>query len=288
MIYNIRWVETLRGERLKPAKEEDKLLIEVQNLTRRYGKKTAVDGVSFKIRNGHIYGLVGADGAGKSTILNLMAGSLSPTEGTVLINGYDIRRRPMEAKRQIGYLPEGAPLFSDMTPEEYLTFVAETKGVRDEQLDRRVKDALTVADLQGVKNTLIRNLPTGVRRRVGIAQTLLGKPDIILLDEPTAGLDPLQCKAVFALIRAIGGNYTVVISGASMADLGGLCDHVITLEAGRVVADEDVEPTAAAEIPYEDETLEDETSADEPLADEAFAEEMPAPESDADDEEVTD
>ena len=174
----------------KSTETEDKHLIEVQNLTKVYGEKTAVENVSFKIRNGRIYGLLGPNGAGKSTTMNIMTGCLSPTEGTVLINGYDICDQPIEAKRQIGYLPEQPPLFGDMTPAEYLTFVAEAKGVSDELIDRQVKEAMQVTDILSVKDRLIRNLSKGYRQRVGIAQAILGSPDIIILDEPTVGLDP--------------------------------------------------------------------------------------------------
>ncbi|MBQ3507126.1 MAG: ABC transporter ATP-binding protein, partial [Clostridia bacterium] len=139
-------------------------MIEVKGLTKKYGAHTAVDNVSFKIRNGRIYGLLGPNGAGKSTTMNIIAGCLSPTDGTVLINGYDICDQPIEAKRQIGYLPEQPPLFGDMTPLEYLCFVAEAKGVKDEVIDRQVKEAMTVTDLLPVKDRLIRNLSKGYRQ----------------------------------------------------------------------------------------------------------------------------
>ncbi len=216
-------------------------MIEVKDLTRRYGDKTAVDGVSFKIRNGHIYGLLGPNGAGKSTTMNMIAGCLAPTAGTVLVNGYDICKNPIEAKRQIGYLPELPPLFTDMTPYEYLCFVAEAKGVRDEVLDRQVKEAMTVTDLVGVKDTLIRNLSKGFRQRVGIAQTMLGNPDIIILDEPTVGLDPAQLIEIRALIRKLGEKLTVIVSSHILSEISELCDHVIILSNGKVVADDDMQ-----------------------------------------------
>lgn len=224
----------------KSIQTEDKHLIEVQNLTKVYGSKTAVENVSFKIRNGRIYGLLGPNGAGKSTTMNIIAGCLSPTEGTVLINGYDICDRPIEAKRQIGYLPELPPLFTDMTPLEYLTFVAEAKGVTDELIDRQVKEAMTVTDLLGVKDRLIRNLSKGFRQRVGIAQAMLGKPDIIILDEPTVGLDPQQITEIRALIRRLGEKITVIISSHILSEIAELCDHVIILSEGHVVADDDM------------------------------------------------
>ena len=224
----------------KSIRMEDKHLIEVQNLTKVYGSKTAVENVSFKIRNGRIYGLLGPNGAGKSTTMNIMTGCLSPTEGTVLINGYDICDQPIEAKRQIGYLPEQPPLFGDMTPAEYLTFVAEAKGVSDDLIDPQVKEAMQVTDILSVKDRLIRNLSKGYRQRVGIAQAILGSPDIIILDEPTVGLDPQQLTEIRALVRKLGEKLTVIISSHILSEISELCDHVIILSEGHVVADADM------------------------------------------------
>ena len=215
-------------------------MIEIKGLTKKYGNRVAVDHVSFKIRNGHIYGLLGPNGAGKSTTMNIIAGCLAPTEGTVLINGYDICDQPIEAKRQIGYLPEQPPLFGDMTPFEYLCFVAEAKGVKDEIIDRQVKEAMTVTDILSVKDRLIRNLSKGYRQRVGIAQTMLGTPDIIILDEPTVGLDPKQLTEIRALIRKLGEKLTVIVSSHILSEISELCDHVIILSEGRLVADDDM------------------------------------------------
>ena len=213
-------------------------MIEVKGLTKKYGGHTAVDNVSFKIRNGRTYGLLGPNGAGKSTTMNIIAGCLSPTDGTVLINGYDICDQPREAKRQIGYLPEQPPLFGDMTPFEYLCFVAEAKGVKDDLIDRQVKEAMTVTDILSVKDRLIRNLSKGYRQRVGIAQTMLGSPDIIILDEPTVGLDPKQLTEIRTLIRKLGEKLTVIVSSHILSEISELCDHVIILSHGRVVADD--------------------------------------------------
>ena len=215
-------------------------MIEVKDLTKKYGSRTAVDHISFKIRNGRIYGLLGPNGAGKSTTMNMIAGSLAPTEGTVLINGYDICEQPLEAKRQIGYLPEQPPLFGDMTPFEYLCFGAEAKGVQDEIIDRQVKEAMSVTDILSVKDRLIRNLSKGYRQRVGIAQTMLGSPDIIILDEPTVGLDPKQLTEIRALIRKLGEKLTVIVSSHILSEISELCDHVIILSGGHVVADDDM------------------------------------------------
>ena len=229
----------------KSTEQEDKHLIEVKGLTKVYGNKTAVDNVSFKIRNGRIYGLLGSNGAGQSTTMNIITGCLSPTEGTVLINGYDICKQPIEAKRQIGYLPEQPPLFTDMTPLEYLTFVAEAKGVSADLVDRQVKEAMTLTDLSLVQDRLIRNLSKGYRQRVGIAQAFLGSPDIVILDEPTVGLDPKQLSEIRALIRKLGSKMTVVISSHILSEIAELCDHVIILSEGRVVADSPMEDLSA-------------------------------------------
>ena len=229
----------------KSTEQEDKHLIEVKGLTKVYGNKTAVDNVSFKIRNGRIYGLLGSNGAGKSTTMNIITGCLSPTEGTVLINGYDVCKQPIEAKRQIGYLPEQPPLFTDMTPLEYLTFVAEAKGVSADLVDRQVKEAMTLTDLSLVQDRLIRNLSKGYRQRVGIAQAFLGSPDIVILDEPTVGLDPKQLSEIRALIRKLGSKMTVVISSHILSEIAELCDHVIILSEGRVVADSPMEDLSA-------------------------------------------
>ena len=215
-------------------------MIEIKGLTKKYGDRVAVDNVSFKIRNGRIYGLLGPNGAGKSTTMNIIAGCLAPTEGTVLVNGYDICDRPIEAKRQIGYLPEQPPLFGDMTPFEYLCFVAEAKGVKDDLIDRQVKEAMAVTDLTDVKDRLIRNLSKGYRQRVGIAQTMLGTPDVIILDEPTVGLDPRQLSEIRALIRKLGEKLTVIVSSHILSEISELCDHVIILSEGHVVADDDM------------------------------------------------
>ena len=220
-------------------------MIEVKGLTKIYGNKTAVEDVSFKIRNGRIYGLLGPNGAGKSTTMNIITGCLSPTEGTVLVNGYDVCTQPIEAKRQIGYLPEQPPLFTDMTPLEYLTFVAEAKGVADDLIDRQVKEAMNLTDLSDVKDRLIRNLSKGYRQRVGIAQAILGSPDIVILDEPTVGLDPQQLKEIRALIRKLGAKHTVVLSSHILTEISELCDHVIIISEGHVVADSSMEDLKA-------------------------------------------
>ena len=216
-------------------------MIEVKNLTKTYGKHTALDHVSFKIRNRKIYGLLGPNGAGKSTTMNIIAGCLAPTDGTVVINGYDICDNPLDAKRQIGYLPEIPPLFPDATPAEYLTFVAEAKGVKGEMVERQVAEAMEITGLTTVARRLIRNLSKGYQQRVGIAGALLGNPDIIILDEPLVGLDPKQIIDIRHLIKKLGQTKTVILSSHILAEIENICDHIIIISGGKVVADDAVE-----------------------------------------------
>ena len=202
-------------------------MIEVNHLTKKYGNNTAVDDVSFKIRNGRIYGFLGPNGAGKSTTMNIIAGCLAATDGTVLINGCDICNDPIEAKKQIGYLPEIPPLYTDMTPHEYLRFVAEAKGVKETKLDKQVNEVMELTGITHMKDRLIAGLSKGYKQRVGIAQAMLGNPDIIILDEPTVGLDPQQIIDIRALIRKLGETKTVILSSHILAEIREVCDHII-------------------------------------------------------------
>lgn len=216
-------------------------MIEVRNLTKRYDNNTAVDGISFDIEPGKIYGLLGPNGAGKSTTMNMITGCLAATDGSVKINGYDIFERPMEAKRCIGYLPEIPPLYPDMTPYEYLMFVAEAKGVEYEATFRQVREVMELTELEDVRDRLIRNLSKGYRQRVGIAQAMLGNPDIIILDEPTVGLDPKQIIEIRDLIRMLGETKTVILSSHILAEVAEVCEHVIIISHGKIVANDTLE-----------------------------------------------
>ena len=216
-------------------------MIEVKNLTKVYGDRTAVNDLSFKIYNGKIYGLLGPNGAGKSTTMNMMTGCLAPTEGSVRINGFDVVKEPLKAKRCIGYLPEIPPVYGEMTPYEYLLFVAEAKGVSYERAVRQVESAMDMTDITDVSDRLIKNLSKGYRQRVGIAMTLLGDPDIIILDEPTVGLDPKQIIEVRALIRALGETKTVIISSHILAEIREICDHVLIISGGKLIANAPIE-----------------------------------------------
>ena len=216
-------------------------MIEVKNLTKVYSTGVAVDGISFKINNGRIYGLLGANGAGKSTTMNMLAGCLAPTAGQIKINGFDIQTEPNKAKRYIGYLPETPPLYDDMTPEEYLSFVAEAKGVSYERGVRQVNEVIELLQLRPVKDRLIAYLSKGNRQRVGIAQALLGSSDIIILDEPTVGLDPQQIAEIRALVRKLGEKKTVIISSHLLTEIEELCDHVLILSEGKLIANAPIE-----------------------------------------------
>ena len=211
-------------------------MIEVKELTRVYGDHVAVDRLSFKINNGKIYGLLGPNGAGKSTTMNMIAGCLAPTSGTVKINGFDIYDEPIKAKQCIGYLPEIPPLYGELTPFEYLSFVAEAKGMSYERGLRQVHEVMELTQIDGMKDRLIRNLSKGYRQRVGIAQALLGNPDIIILDEPTVGLDPKQIIEIRELIRKLGEIKTVIVSSHILAEISEVCDHVLIIVGGKLIA----------------------------------------------------
>lgn len=196
----------------------------------------AVDDVSFDIEDGKIYGFLGPNGAGKSTTMNMITGCLCATSGTVLINGKDIVENPLEAKKCIGYLPEIPPLYPDMTPYEYLTFVAEAKGLGAEQTYRQVNEVMTLTSITDVADRLIGNLSKGYCQRVGIAQALLGNPNIVILDEPTVGLDPKQIIEIRDLIRTLGKTKTVILSSHILAEISAVCNHIMILSNGRLVA----------------------------------------------------
>ena len=212
-------------------------MIEVEHLTKRYGSHTAVDDISFTVEDGGIYGLLGPNGAGKSTTMNIITGYISATDGTVKIDGHDIADEPAAAKACIGYLPELPPLYQEMTVQEYLLFVAELKGTR-KKADRAaaVAHAAARAGLQGMEQRLIRNLSKGYRQRVGIAQALLGSPQLIILDEPTVGLDPAQVIEIRNLIRELGKAHTVILSSHILSEVQAVCQQVLILSKGHLVA----------------------------------------------------
>ena len=211
-------------------------MIQVSHLTKYYGDFLAVDDLSFEIQDGHVYGFLGPNGAGKSTTMNIMTGCLSPTEGTVKIGGFDILEQPEAAKRLIGYLPEQPPLYLNETPQEYLTFVGEAKGLRRKQLQKEIDSAVHLAGIDDVRDRLIGTLSKGYRQRVGIAQALLGAPHVIILDEPTVGLDPIQIIEIRDLIKELGKTHTVILSSHILSEVQAVCEQVLIISKGKLVA----------------------------------------------------
>ena len=216
-------------------------MIEVKHLTKKYASETAVNDISFTVEPGKIYGFLGPNGAGKSTTMNIITGCLAPTDGQVLINGYDITEEPEDAKRFIGYLPEIPPLYPDFTPLEYLTFVGKAKGLRGAELKSQIDYAIESTCIGEMKNRLIKNLSKGYKQRVGIAQAMLGNPEIVILDEPTVGLDPRQIIYIRSLIKKLGENHTVILSSHILSEISAVCDYVIILSGGKVVASDTLE-----------------------------------------------
>ena len=211
-------------------------MIEVKNLVKKYGDHTAVDHLNFTIEEGHVYGFLGPNGAGKSTTMNIMTGYLGATEGEVLINGHDILKEPEEAKKQIGYLPELPPLYMDMTVREYLEFVAELKGIARNKREESINEVEKMVKIWDVENRLIKNLSKGYRQRVGLAQAVLGFPQIIILDEPSVGLDPKQIIEIRELIRQLAKKHTVILSSHILAEVREVCDYILIISKGKLVA----------------------------------------------------
>ncbi len=211
-------------------------MIQVSHLTKYYGDFLAVNDLSFEIQDGHVYGFLGPNGAGKSTTMNIMTGCLSPTDGTVKIDGFDILEQPEEAKKRIGYLPELPPLYPNETPQEYLRFVGEAKGLRGRALREEIERAVESAGIAHVRDRLIGTLSKGYRQRVGIAQALLGKPQVIILDEPTVGLDPIQIIEIRDLIKELGKSHTVILSSHILSEVQAVCEQVLIISKGKLVA----------------------------------------------------
>ena len=211
-------------------------MIEVKNLTKCYGKHLAVDNLSFTVEKGQIYGFLGPNGAGKSTTMNIMTGYLGATNGEVLIDGHDILKEPEEAKRCIGYLPEQPPLYLEMTVMEYLRFAAELKKIPKEDMEIQIEKAMRLTRLSDVRGRLISNLSKGYKQRVGLAQAILGFPEIIILDEPTVGLDPKQIIEIRELIRKLAKEHTVILSSHILAEIREVCDYILIIARGKLVA----------------------------------------------------
>lgn len=211
-------------------------LIEVSHLTKRYGAHTAVSDLSFTIEAGQIYGFLGPNGAGKSTTMNIMTGCLAASSGEVRIGGYDIFENSAEAKKLLGYLPEQPPLYLDRTPREYLTFVGRAKGLSGTRLEEQIERVMSVTQTVDVANRLIKNLSKGYRQRVGIAQALLGDPKVVILDEPTVGLDPIQIIEIRDLIKDLGREHTVILSSHILSEVQAVCQTVLIISKGKLVA----------------------------------------------------
>lgn len=211
-------------------------MIEVKNVTKKYGNFTAVKDVSFTVNDGEIVGFLGPNGAGKSTTMNMITGYIEPTEGTVIINGYDILKKPLKAKKQIGYMPEGVPLYYDLTVKEFVTYMAELKKVDKKEKKNEVEKAINETGLKDVEKKLIRNLSRGYKQRVSMAGALVGNPDVLILDEPTVGLDPKQITEIRNLIKDLGKEHTVILSSHILSEVSQICKKVIIINKGEIVA----------------------------------------------------
>ena len=211
-------------------------MIEVENRTKKYGSHVAVDNLSFRVERGMIYGFLGPNGAGKSTTMNMMTGYIAATSGTVKINGYDILKNPEQAKKSIGYLPELPPVYPDMTVYEYLRFVAELKKVKKNERQVQIEDVMKQTQIEDVKGRLIKNLSKGYKQRVGLAQAIIGYPEVIILDEPTVGLDPKQIIEIRELIRELAKKHTIILSSHILSEVSAVCDHIMIISKGKLVA----------------------------------------------------
>ncbi len=216
-------------------------MIEVKNLVKKYGNHLAVDHLSFNVEKGQIYGFLGPNGAGKSTTMNIMTGYIASTEGEVVINGHDILEEPEEAKRCIGYLPELPPLYMDMTVSEYLKFAAELKKIPKAQRKTQIEEIMELVGISDMASRLIKNLSKGYRQRVGLAQAILGYPEIIILDEPMVGLDPKQIIEIRELIRMLSKNHTIILSSHILSEVSEICDYIMIINKGKLVASDTTE-----------------------------------------------
>lgn len=232
------WTLVIRGKKAvkKRSEKEEKFVIEVKNLVKRYGDHVAVDDLSFKIEKGKIYGFLGPNGAGKSTTMNIITGYIASTEGEVSINGYDILEDAEKAKKCIGYLPEMPPLYFDMTVLEYLEFAADLKKIPRKQKCGMIEEVMEMVKITDMQNRLIKNLSKGYRQRVGLAQAILGYPEVIILDEPTVGLDPKQIIEIRNLIKELKKKHTVILSSHILSEVSAICDYILIISHGKLVA----------------------------------------------------
>ncbi len=255
-------------------------MIEIKHISKLYDQTAVLTDINLLVRNRMIYGVFGLHDAGKSTLLRILAGTLSPSGGTVLVNGYDIFKKTKEAKKQIGYLPQSFPLTEELTPYEYLSFIASAKGVKGELLHAQIKEALALTRLTAVQERSIRNLSPAEKQRLGLAQALMGNPDVLYLDEPTDGLSPKEAMEINELIRKLGQSKTVVIASHVYADLSRLCNRIIVLKDGCVMAEDT--PDA---LEKRDDLMLPQVLRTEPLQEDSESDEIAIHEADYEDEE---
>ena len=211
-------------------------MIEVKNVTKKYGKAVAVDNISFTINEGEIVGLLGPNGAGKSTTMNMLTGFIEQTEGEIIIDGYNMLKKPKKAKKEIGYMPEGVPIYTDLTVKEFVMYMAEIKNVNRKTRKEKVEKIIEQTGLKEVENKLTKNLSRGYKQRVSMAGALVGEPKILILDEPTVGLDPKQITEIRSLIKELGKTHTVIISSHILSEISQICNKVIIINKGKIVA----------------------------------------------------
>ena len=211
-------------------------MIEVKNVTKKYGKFLAVDNISFTVKDGEVVGFLGPNGAGKSTTMNMITGFIEPNAGTIAVNGYDVLKKPAQVKQQIGYMPEGVPLYTDLTVKEFVTYMAELKKIKRKEKKEKVEKTLKETGLEEVSNKLIRNLSRGYKQRVSLAGALVGDPEVIILDEPTVGLDPKQITEIRELIKELGKKHTVILSSPILSEVSQICERVVIINKGRIIA----------------------------------------------------
>lgn len=214
-------------------------MIKVNNVTKKYGKFVAIENVSFEIKKGEIVGFLGPNGAGKTTTMNIITGYIEPTTGTVKINGYDISKKSKKAKQCIGYMPENVPLYKELTVYEFVQYMGELRNIKKKELKEQIEKLLKELDLEGVKNKIIRNLSRGYKQRVSLAGALVGNPEILILDEPTVGLDPKQIVEIRKIIKNLGKKYTVLISSHILSEISQICDKVIIIKQGKIIAQDE-------------------------------------------------
>ena len=211
-------------------------MIEVKNVTKKYGSTIAVDNISFEVKDGEVVGFLGPNGAGKSTTMNMITGFIEPTKGQIIVNGNDISQKPRKAKKEIGYMPENVPLYYELTTKEFISYMSELKMVKRNERKAEVEKVIKEMGLEDVQNKLIRNLSRGYKQRVSMAGALVGNPDVIILDEPTVGLDPKQITEIRSLIKKLGEKHTVILSSHILSEVSQICEKVVIINKGKIVA----------------------------------------------------